>query len=61
VGDTDYALGTAAMKQGGIVVVGLPMPYGMSATMTRFQARSTTTGSAYRSRRQVRCSTCCCC
>src|ERR1019366_163555 len=36
-GDIDYALGTAALKQGGTVVVGQPMPYGMSATMTRFQ------------------------
>ncbi len=28
VGDNDYALGAAAIKQGGIAVVGLPMPYG---------------------------------
>ncbi len=36
-GETDYALGTAAVKQGGTVVVGLPMPYGMRATMTRLR------------------------
>jgi nitrogen fixation/metabolism regulation signal transduction histidine kinase len=53
-GDVDYALGTAALKQGGTVVVGQPMPYGMSATMTRFQAAVENYWSAYRQRRQVR-------
>jgi two-component system, NtrC family, nitrogen regulation sensor histidine kinase NtrY len=54
VGDVDYALGTAAVKQGGTVVVGKPMPYGMSATMSRFQNAVDTYWNAYRQRRQVR-------
>jgi two-component system nitrogen regulation sensor histidine kinase NtrY len=53
-GDTDYALGTAAMKQGGIAVVGLPMPNGMSAAVTRFQTAVDDYWKAYRQRRQVR-------
>jgi len=53
-GDTDYALGTAAVEQGGIVVVGLPMPHGMSATVTRYQNAVDDYWKAYRQRRQVR-------
>jgi two-component system nitrogen regulation sensor histidine kinase NtrY len=51
---TEYALGTAAMPQGGITVVGLPMPHGMSATVTRFQNAVDAYWNAYRQRRQVR-------
>ena len=54
IGGTDYALGTAAMKQGGTVVVGLPMPYGMAATVARFQSAVDDYANAYRQRRQVR-------
>jgi nitrogen fixation/metabolism regulation signal transduction histidine kinase len=54
LGDTDYALGTATIKQGRTVVVGLPMPYGMSATVTHFQKAVDDYWSAYRQRRQVR-------
>jgi hypothetical protein len=54
LGDTDYALGTAAIKQGGTVVVGLPMPYGMSAAVTRFQNAVDDYWKSYRQRRQVR-------
>ena len=54
VGDTDYALGIAALKQGGTVVVGLPVPYGMPATVTRFQSAVDGYWNAYRQRRQVR-------
>jgi hypothetical protein len=54
LGDTDYALGTAAIKQGGTVVVGLPMPYGLSATVTRFQNAVDAYRKAYLQRREVR-------
>ncbi len=54
LGDKDYALGTAALKQGGTVVVGLPMPYGIAATMTRLHNATDLYWSVYRSRRQVR-------
>jgi len=52
--DTDFALGTAAIKQGGTVVVGLPMPYGMSAAVTRFQNAVNDYSKSYSQRRQVR-------
>jgi nitrogen fixation/metabolism regulation signal transduction histidine kinase len=54
IGDKDYSLGTAALKQGGTVVVGLPMPYGIAATMTRLHNATDLYWSVYRSRRQVR-------
>jgi hypothetical protein len=54
IGDTDYALGTAAIKQGGTVVVGLPMPYGLSATRARFQSAVDAYRKAYLQRREVR-------
>ena len=54
LGDTDYALGIAALKQGGTIVVGLPMPYGMPATVARFQSAIDSYWNAYRQRRQVR-------
>jgi len=53
-GDTDYALGTAGMKQGGIVVVGIPTPFGMAATLARFRTAVDAYWTAYRQRRQVR-------
>jgi two-component system nitrogen regulation sensor histidine kinase NtrY len=53
-GNTDYALGVAAIKPGGDAVVGLPMPYGMTATVTRFQTAVDDYAKAYRQRRQVR-------
>ena len=54
IGETDYALGTATIPRGGTVIAALPMPYGMSATMQRFQRAVDSYWSAYRQRRQVR-------
>jgi nitrogen fixation/metabolism regulation signal transduction histidine kinase len=51
---TDYALGTAGMRQGTTVVVGLPMPHGMAATMTRLRADADTYWALFRGRRQIR-------
>jgi two-component system nitrogen regulation sensor histidine kinase NtrY len=53
-GDMDFALGTAAMKGGGTVVVGLPVPFGMSATMTRLHSAADAYWTLFRSRRQIR-------
>ena len=53
-GGVDYALGTATTSQGGVVVVGLPMPRGMSASVTRFQQAVDDYDKSYRQRRQVR-------
>jgi two-component system nitrogen regulation sensor histidine kinase NtrY len=54
VGQMDYALGTAPLKQGGTIVVGLPMPYGMAATMIRLRTDADSYWTLYRERRQVR-------
>jgi hypothetical protein len=52
--DTDYTLGIAATKSSGIVVVGLPLPHGMSASVTRFQSAVDNYWKDYRQRRRVR-------
>lgn len=54
VGSTDYALGTATLKQGGTVVVGLPMPFGMTATMARLRKAADAYWVLYSERRQIR-------
>ena len=54
LGGNDYALGTAGMQQGGTVVVGLPTPADMSATMSRLRTAADAYWTVYRSRRQVR-------
>jgi two-component system, NtrC family, nitrogen regulation sensor histidine kinase NtrY len=54
LGQVDYALGTATLKGGGIVVVGLPMPYGMAATMIRLRASADSYWKLFRERRQIR-------
>ncbi len=53
-GDMDFALGTAALAGGGTVVVGLPVPFGMAATMTRLHDAADAYWTLFRSRRQVR-------
>jgi two-component system nitrogen regulation sensor histidine kinase NtrY len=54
LGDIDYALGATTVKQGDVVVVGLPMPFGMAATMTRLQKNADAYWVLYRERRQIR-------
>jgi two-component system nitrogen regulation sensor histidine kinase NtrY len=54
VGTTDYALGAATLKQGETVVVGLPMPFGMAATMTNLRKASDAYWVLYSERRQIR-------
>ena len=54
LGQIDYALGTATLKGGGVVVVGLPMPYGMAATMIRLRASADSYWKLFRERRQIR-------
>jgi two-component system nitrogen regulation sensor histidine kinase NtrY len=54
LGDTDYALGSATMRQGQTVVVGLPMPHGMAATMTRLRSAADQYWTLFRGRRQLR-------
>jgi len=54
LGKTDYALGTAGMKQGRLVVVGLPMPYGLAATVARLRSDADSYWTLFRGRRQIR-------
>lgn len=54
MGGTDYALGAAVLKSGGTVVVGLPMPDGMSATMESLRTAADSYWTIFRSRNQVR-------
>lgn len=53
-GDLDFALGTAALPGGGTVVVGLPLPFGMTATMARMHTAADAYWTLFRSRRQIR-------
>jgi two-component system nitrogen regulation sensor histidine kinase NtrY len=54
LGPVDYALSAATMKQGNTVVVGLPMPFGMAATMTRLRKDADAYWVRYSERRQIR-------
>jgi two-component system, NtrC family, nitrogen regulation sensor histidine kinase NtrY len=54
LGSTDYALGATTTKHGNTVVVGLPMPFGMAATMSRLRKRADAYWVLYSERRQIR-------
>jgi two-component system, NtrC family, nitrogen regulation sensor histidine kinase NtrY len=54
IANTDYVLGTAGMKQGRLIVVGLPMPSGMTSTVSRLRADADTYWMLFRNRRQIR-------
>lgn len=54
IGQTDYALGSTWTKDGGAVIVGIPMPFGMSTTIEQLHAGAESYWALYRSRRQIR-------
>ena len=54
LGQYDYALGASSLKGGSIVVVGLPMPFGMTATMTRLRNAADAYWTVFRTRNQIR-------
>jgi two-component system, NtrC family, nitrogen regulation sensor histidine kinase NtrY len=54
IGDSDYALGTATAKGGVTVVVGLPMPHGMTETMADLRKAADDYWTLVRSRRPLR-------
>lgn len=55
IAGTDYSVGKAVLPQNsGVVVVGVPVPYGMPATMTRLRSAADTYWTLFRSRRQIR-------
>ena len=54
VGETEYAVGDAALSGGGLVVIGLPMPAGLSATAQQIRAGANQYWTLYRERRSIR-------
>lgn len=54
IGDTDYALGMATISGGGIVVIGLPLPSGLSATVAEIRTGTERYWAIYRERRSIR-------
>ena len=54
IGDTEYALGEAMLPQGGLVVIGLPMPAGLSATARQLRAGTDQYWALYRERHSIR-------
>jgi len=54
LGSTQYALATAWVEQGGVIVVGLPLPPGMSDTVASLHSSIAAYRTSYSARRQVR-------
>lgn len=54
LGDMEYALGMATTSGGGVVVVGLPLPSGLSATVAQIRANTEKYWAVYRERRSIR-------
>ena len=54
VGDTDYTLATSGLDSGGLVVVGLPIPHGISTASMRLRTSAAAYWTLFRERRQVR-------
>jgi nitrogen fixation/metabolism regulation signal transduction histidine kinase len=54
LGDTDYTLATSGLRNGGLVVAGLPIPPGISATSVRLRKSADAYWTLFRERRQIR-------
>ncbi|MDW5267261.1 MULTISPECIES: PAS domain-containing sensor histidine kinase [Acidobacteriaceae] len=54
LGQTDYALAATTVQRGNTVVVGLPMPFGMAATMANLRREADAYWVLFRERRQIR-------
>jgi two-component system nitrogen regulation sensor histidine kinase NtrY len=54
LGSADYALSATTIKGGNTIVVGLPMPFGMAATMIRLRKDAEAYWVRYSERRQIR-------
>jgi two-component system, NtrC family, nitrogen regulation sensor histidine kinase NtrY len=54
VGSSQYAVGDATLDGGGLVVVGLPMPAGLSSTVEQIRTETTQYWTLYRERRSIR-------
>lgn len=54
LGQIDYALAATTVREGNTVVVGLPMPFGMTGTMARLRNAADAYWVLFRERRQIR-------
>lgn len=54
IGKTDYSVGAAWLHDRSLVVVALPLPYGMSATLEQMQQSADQYWTLFRLRRQIR-------
>jgi len=54
VGGSEYALGSASLPGGGVIVAGLPMPAGLSTTMADLSTGTNQYWALYRQRRIIR-------
>ena len=54
IAGTDYTLATSGLKHGGVVVAGLPIPPGITATSLRLRKSADAYWTLFRERRQVR-------
>jgi hypothetical protein len=54
VGHAEFAIGDAALPHGGLVVIGLPLPGGLSATARQIRAGADQYWALYRERRSIR-------
>ena len=54
IGDTEYALGMATTSGGGVIVVGLPLPSGLSKTVAEIRSGTEKYWAVYRERRTIR-------
>ncbi len=54
IDQSEYAVGDAALPHGGLVIVGLPLPAGLSATARQLRAGADQYWALYRERRSIR-------
>jgi two-component system, NtrC family, nitrogen regulation sensor histidine kinase NtrY len=54
IGDSQYAVGDSTIGSGGLVVVGLPMPAGLSSTVEQIRDGTSQYWTLYRERRSIR-------
>ena len=54
IGDTEYVVADTALPEGGLVVVGLPLPAGLSATAQQIRAGANQYWALYRERKSIR-------
>lgn len=54
IGETDFSIGAAWTHDGGLVIVALPLPYGMSSKIEEMQQSVEQYWTLYRLRRQIR-------